>query len=139
MGQIQFLMGNAALKAIGQDPLDAVVGPLFRGDVCLPGSTDVGDVSQVVPTGQIACAAAAIGTPGHSWQNAAQVGSSIGHKGMLAAGRILGLAAARAFLDPGVASRAAEELASKVERYSCPIPESIHPADVLASIRNGNP
>ena len=139
MGQIKFLMGDAALKAIGQDPLDAVVGPLFRGDVCLPGSTDVGDVSQVVPTGQVACAAAAIGTPGHSWQNAAQVGSSIGHKGMLAAGRILGLAAAKAFLDPGVARRAAEELASKVERYSCPIPASIHPDDVLASMRSGSP
>ena len=115
------------------------MSPLFRGDVCLPGSTDVGDVSQVVPTGQIACAAAVIGTPGHSWQNAAQVGSSIGLKGMMAAGRILGLAAARAFLDPDLARRAAGELASRVEHYSCPIPGTIHPSDVLASMRNGNP
>jgi aminobenzoyl-glutamate utilization protein B len=139
LGQIRFLMGDAALKAIGQAPLDAVVGPLFRGDVCLPGSTDVGDVSQVVPTGQIACASAVLGTQGHSWQNAAQAGSSIGHKGMLAAGRILGLAAARAFLDPNLARRAAEELASKVERYSCPIPATICPDDVLRSTRSQNP
>ena len=36
------------------------------------GSTDVGDVSWVVPTVQARGATYAIGTPGHSWQLTAQ-------------------------------------------------------------------
>ena len=99
LGQLWMTQGPAVLEAIGGSPLDSVVGPLFRGDICLPGSTDVGDVSQVVPTGQIVYAAAALGTQAHSWQNTAQAGSSIGRKGMLAAGRALGLAVAEAFQD----------------------------------------
>jgi aminobenzoyl-glutamate utilization protein B len=139
MGQIKMIQGDAVLKQIGQDPLDTVVGPLFRGDMCLPGSTDVGDVSQVVPTGQLVYATAALGTQAHSWQNTAQAGSSIGHKGMLAAGRALGLAAVEAFLDPGIAIRAKEEHSLKFSTpYSCPIPEYISPDDVLSSMRKAN-
>lgn len=137
LGQLRMTQGPAVLEAIGGSPLDSVVGPLFRGDICLPGSTDVGDVSQVVPTGQIVYAAAALGTQAHSWQNTAQAGSSIGRKGMLAAGRALGLAAAAAFLDPALVERAREEHASKVgDSYSSPIPETIEPEDVLRSVSN---
>ena len=139
MGQIKMLQGDAVLRQIGQSPLDTVVGPLFRGDFCLPGSTDVGDVSQVVPTGQLVYATAALGTQAHSWQNTAQAGSSIGHKGMLAAGRALGLAAVEAFLDPGIAARAKEEHAGKFSSpYACPIPDTITPDDILRSMRKAN-
>lgn len=135
LGQLWMTQGPAVLEAIGGSPLDSVVGPLFRGDICLPGSTDVGDVSQVVPTGQIVYAAAALGTQAHSWQNTAQAGSSIGRKGMLAAGRALGLAVAEAFQDPEIVRRAREEHAVKVgDSYSSPIPETIGPEDVLRSV-----
>ncbi len=135
LGQLRMTQGPAVLEAIGGSPLDSVVGPLFRGDICLPGSTDVGDVSQVVPTGQIVYAAAALGTQAHSWQNTAQAGSSIGRKGMLAAGRALGLAVAEAFQDPEIVRRAREEHAVKVgDSYSSPIPETIGPEDVLRSV-----
>ncbi len=138
LGQLRFTQGPAVLEAIGDSPLDPVVGPLFRGDICLPGSTDVGDVSQVVPTGQIVYAAAALGTQAHSWQNTAQAGSSIGRKGMLAAGRALGRAAAEAFLDPELVRRAREEHAVKAGgSYSSPIPETIGPEDVLRSVDIG--
>ena len=46
-------------------PLDAQGAPMM-------GSTDVGDVSWVVPTVQARGATYAIGTPGHSWQLTAQ-------------------------------------------------------------------
>jgi aminobenzoyl-glutamate utilization protein B len=55
------------------------------------GSTDVGDISWHVPTGGLSAACFAAGSPGHSWQNVAAVGSPIGHKGMLVAAKVLAL------------------------------------------------
>ena len=53
------------------------------------GSTDVGDVSWYVPTSGLTTACFAAGSPGHSWQNVAAVGSPIGHKGMMVAAKTL--------------------------------------------------
>ena len=53
------------------------------------GSTDVGDVSYVVPTGQFTGVTMAQGTVGHTWQLTAQGKSGLAHKGMLAAAKIL--------------------------------------------------
>ena len=50
---------------------DAIV-PLDTKGEPMVGSTDVGDVSWVVPTVQARGATYAIGTPGHSWQLTAQ-------------------------------------------------------------------
>jgi len=53
------------------------------------GSTDVGDVSWLVPTAGFSAATWVPGTPGHSWQAVAAGGMSIGHKGMLHAIQLL--------------------------------------------------
>ena len=53
------------------------------------GSTDVGDVSWLVPTAGFSAATWVPGTPGHSWQAVAAGGMSIGHKGMLHATQLL--------------------------------------------------
>lgn len=53
------------------------------------GSTDVGDVSWLVPTAGFSTATWVPGTPGHSWQAVAAGGMSIGHKGMLRATELL--------------------------------------------------
>uniref|UniRef100_UPI00404B3639 amidohydrolase n=1 Tax=Fulvivirga sp. TaxID=1931237 RepID=UPI00404B3639 len=50
-------------------------------------STDVGDVSYVVPTVGLATATWVPGTPPHSWQAVACNGMSIGFKGMMVAAR----------------------------------------------------
>jgi aminobenzoyl-glutamate utilization protein B len=55
------------------------------------GSTDVGDISWYVPTGGLRTACFAAGSPGHSWQNVAAIGSSIGEKGTIAAARVLAI------------------------------------------------
>ena len=57
------------------------------------GSTDVGDVSWVVPTAGFSAACWAPGTPGHSWQAVACGGTTIGRKGMLLAADILAASA----------------------------------------------
>lgn len=49
-------------------------------DKGLGGSSDIGDVSWNAPTVQFRTAGFTIGSPGHSWQNAATMGMSIGHK-----------------------------------------------------------
>ncbi len=63
------------------------------------GSTDVGDVSWIVPTAQFTTATYVPGTPGHSWQSTACTGSTIGRKGMVVAAKTLALSALALFKD----------------------------------------
>jgi aminobenzoyl-glutamate utilization protein B len=65
-----------------------------------PASTDVGDVSWVVPTAQFTAATMAPGVALHTWQAAACAGSSIGRKGMVVAARTLALAGVELFEQP---------------------------------------
>ena len=55
------------------------------------GSTDVGDVSWVVPTIRLSATTAPNGTPWHSWAVVAAGGMSIGHKGMGYAAKALAM------------------------------------------------
>jgi len=55
------------------------------------GSTDVGDVSWVVPTVGLRVATWVPGTPAHSWQAVACGGTEIGTKGMMVAAQTLAL------------------------------------------------
>ena len=64
------------------------------------GSTDVGDVSWVVPVIRLSAATAPIGTPWHSWAVVACGGMSIGHKGMLHASKALALTMVDLYEDP---------------------------------------
>jgi aminobenzoyl-glutamate utilization protein B len=64
---------------------------VFTGGRGLGGSTDVGDVSHVLPVAQFRAATYVPGTPSHSWQSAACAGSSIGRKGMVVAAKTLAL------------------------------------------------
>ncbi|MEA1785844.1 amidohydrolase [Arenibacter sp. GZD96] len=54
------------------------------------GSTDVGDVSYIVPEISLLATTAPHGSPWHSWVVVASGGMSIGHKGMLFAAKTLG-------------------------------------------------
>lgn len=64
------------------------------------GSTDVGDVSWIVPVVRLSGATAPIGTPWHSWAVVACGGMSIGQKGMLHASKTLALTMVDLFEDP---------------------------------------
>jgi aminobenzoyl-glutamate utilization protein B len=54
----------------------------YNKNTSIPGSTDVGDVSWIVPTGMITTTCAPKGTALHSWQATASFGTGIGYKGM---------------------------------------------------------
>ncbi len=64
------------------------------------GSTDVSDVSWIVPTSEFRAATYVPGTPGHSWQAVACTGSNIGRKGLTVAAKTLTLTAIDLLNDP---------------------------------------
>ncbi len=61
----------------------------FEEEGDMMGSTDVGDVSWVVPTAGLSTATWVPGTAAHSWQAVAAGGMSIGNKGMMMAAKTL--------------------------------------------------
>ncbi|MBI2536812.1 MAG: amidohydrolase, partial [Gemmatimonadetes bacterium] len=73
------------------------------------GSTDVADVSWVVPTTGLRTATWVPGTAAHSWQAVAAGGTSIGMKGMLVAAKTLTLTAIDLFSDPKLIADAKAE------------------------------
>jgi aminobenzoyl-glutamate utilization protein B len=73
------------------------------------GSTDVSDVSWVVPTGGFYTSCWVPGTPGHSWQAVAAGGTTIGKKGMVLAARVMAANAWDLFHDPKLITAAKVE------------------------------
>lgn len=95
----------------------------------LNGSTDVGDVSWLVPVGQVYITTCAWGTAPHSWQMVTQGKSSYAHKGMLLAGSVLAASAVRALTNPALITAAKEEhiLQLEGETYISLLPEEAQP------------
>ncbi len=93
------------------------------------GSTDVGDVSWITPLSMLNTACEPLATPGHSWATVAACGSSIGHKGMLHAAKIMALSAMDCFTDPQILQKAREEFLQSThgQPYQCPIPPEVRP------------
>ena len=93
------------------------------------GSTDVGDVSWVVPTVQARGATCAVGTPFHSWQLTAQGKSPAAHKGLVHVAKVMAGTALDALQDPGLIERAKNDLAdrTRVVPYECPLPDDVQP------------
>ena len=77
------------------------------------GSTDVGDVSWNVPTVGFRTATWVPGTPAHSWQAVAAGGTSIGHKGMGLAAKLLARTAQDLIENPDIIDEARSELEQK--------------------------
>ncbi|MFZ6000830.1 MAG: amidohydrolase [Bacteroidota bacterium] len=73
-------------------------------------STDVADVSWVVPTVGLATATWVPGTAAHSWQAVAAGGTSIGAKGMMMAAKTMALCAIDLFNSPTVIEESWKEL-----------------------------
>ena len=89
----------------------------------LGGSTDVGDVSWVVPTVQLWVGNYAIGTPFHSWQMVAQGKSAMAYKGMTHAASVMAATAVDVILDQDLRNNALADLKNKVglDGYICPL------------------
>ena len=93
---------NTILRETGK-PENGIDGKVYPLKVTLPaqgGSTDVGDVSQVVPVIRMKATTAASGGPWHSWAVVACTGMSIGHKGMIYASKALAMTMADLYKSP---------------------------------------
>lgn len=92
-------------------------------------STDVGDVSWVVPVGHFTAATMPPGVPLHTWQSTACAGTEIGRKGMMVAARALTLATLELLASPDLVkqARAAFEEAMRGQTYRSLLPEDRRP------------
>jgi aminobenzoyl-glutamate utilization protein B len=77
------------------------------------GSTDVGDVSWMVPTAGMRSATWVPGTSAHTWQAVAAGGMTIGHKGMIVAAKTLATTAIDLFQNESLLAKAKKELLDK--------------------------
>ena len=78
------------------------------------GSTDVGDISWLVPTGGARIASWVPGTSAHSWQAVASGGTTIGLKGTKLAVQVLTETAREIYLNPDIVKQAETELSTNV-------------------------
>tara|TARA_B100000035_G_C21033702_1_gene569756 strand:+ start:201 stop:1619 length:1419 start_codon:yes stop_codon:yes gene_type:complete len=83
-----------------EEGMDADIEPLRETLPAQGGSTDVGDVSQIVPVVRARVSAAPKDVPWHSWAVVACTGMSIGHKGMLFAAKSLSMTMVDLFENP---------------------------------------
>lgn len=95
----------------------ASVKPLQKEADAGGGSSDVSDVSYVVPTVGLEAATWIPGTSAHSWQAVACGGTEIGTKGMLVAAKTMALTAIDLFNKPAVIQKAKEEFVKGVGSY----------------------
>ena len=121
--------GKEIVKTLGKVVLSDVILPCVYSPKLLSGSTDVGDVSWIVPTAQLCVACNVFGTPGHSWQTVAQGATTFAHKGMLAAGKVMARAMADVLENPAIVAEAQIELKEALDgaTYVCPIPPGVNP------------
>lgn len=93
------------------------------------GSTDVADVSWVVPTVQMWGANYAIGTPFHSWQMVAQGKGAPALRGMVHAAMVMAATGADVVRDPDLIARAKADLRQQTgpDGYHSPLPDGAEP------------
>lgn len=94
------------------------------------GSTDVGDVSWVVPTAQINANCYSYGAGAHSWQWTGQGKSTIALKGAETAAEVLADAAITLMENPELIQKAREEFQGRIAGeppYECLIPKNVKP------------
>lgn len=121
-------LSEEELQEIAAMPVNTKVFPLEYSDKTA-GSTDVGDVSWVVPTAQVTIGCEPQGTPPHSWQWVANGKSSVAHKGLLNAGKTIALTAYDVLTNPELVEQMAKEHENTLggNPYKSAIPDDVMP------------
>jgi len=136
-GQIQGTLTDKDIASvyysIGMEPTDKPLAdflvPLNAKRNPQIGSTDVGDVSWVVPTVQVHAPTVAIGTPFHTWQVVAQGKTPAAHKAMVQAAKAMAGLGIKALKEPQLIAAAKADLKTRTSRtpYVSPRPDDVEP------------
>ncbi|HMQ47945.1 MAG TPA: amidohydrolase [Saprospiraceae bacterium] len=119
-------------KATGK-PLIGIDGNIYPLEVTKEnpegGSTDVGDVSWLVPEIRLGVTTAPTDTPWHSWAVVACGGMSIGHKGMVYASKALALTMVDLYTNPAIIDEMKKEFKERKGNasYKAILPEGPPP------------
>ncbi|MBZ6077226.1 M20 family metallopeptidase [Microvirga puerhi] len=120
-------------RAVGQKQTDAPLAdfliPLDSPRKPMIGSTDIGDVSWVVPTVQAHAPTVAIGTPFHTWQVVAQGKTPAAHKAMIHVAKAMAATGLAAIIDPALITAAKADLANRTREtpYVSPLRKGVEP------------
>ena len=117
------------------------IQPFEVREVGSGGSTDVGDVSWMVPTAGLRTATWVPGTSAHSWQAVAAGGTDIGTKGMINAAKVLAFTAHDLFTQPELVEAVQEEFHRRRGpdyTYEPLLGDRDPPLDYRASVVGGN-
>jgi aminobenzoyl-glutamate utilization protein B len=92
-------------------------------------STDMGDVSWIVPRISFSAAVWVAGAPGHHWANASTAGSEPGHTALLSVSKYIAATAVDLITQPDVLKEVKEEFAerTKTRKWSTMLPEGTDP------------
>ena len=135
--EINAHFGDANVKTLAErygvdpetarQPLIGDVWPSNDIEMVSPGSTDMGDMSWYAPCSMLQTATWASRAAGHSWGVVATGRTSIGHKGMMYAAKVMALAAAELVMSPERLAEAQVEFQAALEQspYTCPIPDDV--------------
>ncbi len=102
------------------------VAETFDRGIVSSGSSDIGDVSHIVPLAQFFAAAWPIGTSSHSWQATASSGSGIGYSAMIFAAKTLACSLFDLYKNDGnILEDAGKEFINSQygSKYISPLPE----------------
>ena len=93
------------------------------------GSTDVGDVSWIVPVASLGTACWPKHIPGHSWGVVTCTGSSIGQKGMVVTSKVIAASVIDVLMEPTIVEQAQTEFKEKTKGfvYKSAIPKEQKP------------
>ncbi len=90
--EIAFAKKIQEVSGVPTAGLDGTIHPIKETDEDPQGgSSDVGDVSWVVPEIRLRVTTGATAAPWHAWSEVACAGMSIGHKGLLFAAKAMGM------------------------------------------------
>ena len=130
------LFARAVQKAAGVpekgmvDSLNTLKPPGLEPD---GGSTDVGDVSWLVPTLHFSLTTAPFGVPWHAWPVVASSGHTIGQKGMMQAARVIATTAIDLFQDATTRDAIVSEFRKSTEGFVYKPYIPVGPAPIPAS------
>ncbi|MDR1030727.1 MAG: amidohydrolase [Treponema sp.] len=119
------------IAEIAAKPIISDIAPYSMSGQVLPGSTDVGDASWHAPTAQVTIACYPAGTVSHSWQHVACGQSSLIHKGLIQAAKVIALTSLDLLKKPDLVEAAKVEHQQRLigESYQNPIPPEVIPEE----------